>query len=112
MIGNRTLNLVICYIMCVDELLVKDSHSYQVGWVGFGPGQQVTVWAPQRMTAGMKGYGCLAEVVVMKASILPSEDYVACSVPDLCFAPYLGEETVNWKVCTSHFEVFSNCAPS
>jgi hypothetical protein len=109
--GNRALNSVIWYIMCVDELLVKDSHSYQVGWVGFGPGQQVTV--PQRMTVGMKDYWYLVEVVVMEASILPSDDSVAGFVQDLRFASYLGKGVVNWKVCTSHyFEAFSCCAPS
>lgn len=89
--------------MCVDELPVKDSHSYQVGWVGFGPGHQAAVPAPRRMTAGMKDYWYLVEVVVMEASIPPPEDSVARSVSDLHFAPYLGKGAVNWKVYTGHY---------
>jgi len=89
--------------MCVDELPVKDSHSYQGGWVGFGPGHQATVLAPRRMTAGMKDYWCLVEVVVMEASIPPSEDSVARSVSDLHFASYLEKGEVNWKVCTGRY---------
>ena len=89
--------------MCVDELPVKDSHSYQFGWVGFGPGHQATVLAPRRMTAGMKDYWYLVEVVVMEASTLPSEDSVARSVPYLHFASYLGKGAVNWMACTGHY---------
>ena len=67
--------------MCVDELPVKDSHSHQVGWDAFGP-----VLTPRRMTGGMKDYWYLVEVVVMEASIPPSEDSVARSVSDSYFA--------------------------
>jgi len=84
--------------MCVDELQVKDSHSRQVGWVGFGP-----VLNPRPMTGGMKDYWYLVEVVVMEASIPPSEDSVARSVSDSHFASYLGKRAVNWKVCAGHY---------
>jgi hypothetical protein len=92
--------------MCVDELPVKDSHSYQ-GWVVFGLGHQATVLAPRRMTVGMKDYWYLVEVVVMEASTPPSEDSVARSVSDLHFASYLGKGAVNWKVCVGHY--FETC---
>jgi len=94
--------------MYVDELLVKDSHSYQdygAGWVGFASDRRrATVMAPQRMTAGMKDYWYyLVEMVGMEASILPSEDSVARFVSDWHFVPCLGEAAVNWKVCRSHY---------
>jgi len=87
--------------MCVDELLVKDSHSYQdcrAGWVGFGSGHQATVMTPQRMMVGMKDYWYyLIEVVGMEVSILPSGD------SDLRFALYLEGGAANWKVCMTHY---------
>ena len=81
--------------MCVDELLVKDSHSYQADWVGFD--HQATVMAPRMMTAWMKDYWYYLVEVVVEMSILPSADSIGH------FASYLEEGAANWRVYTTHY---------